>query len=589
MTRIDPADRGEVRQNEVTQAAAGATTIGAEQTDGDRRARSDRWTLVAILIVGVAFVLPLRALFRYQGPPMEEGFMLVFPERVLRGALPNRDFLHLYGPGSLWVLAGWFKAFGVSLASERLFGMLQLLGIIFGVFALALPWGRKAATSAGLIGVLISMTAIGLTALAWDGAVALGLAGLAVGLWARRRVMQGQERGERRILRSLVGSGLLAGLALLFRPDLVVAIGLGFGVVLWGLGWARCRALGVGLIAGLVPYVVQFATAGPGHSIQGMVLDPVFKLRGGRTLPVPPSWNGYDGALQGVAQLRVPHWSLPALSSPHQIVIWFFLLPVVTLLTVVVGIWRVRAEPAAWRPRVLLAVGMFGLGLMPQALQRPDTTHLSWVSCVPLAFFPAVVAELVGHLPRGSVRRQAGVLGAVAGLALLLFAIPHFTFRTYGDLTNQTFGHDIYGYPVKRGSRVFYLGSKPVAEAARRLVTDLPAQAKSGQRLFVGTADLRQTPYSDAYLYYLMPELTPATYYIEMDPGVANAKGSGLAREVARSDWLVLSHVWDHWVEDNDSQKFGPNDPNEVVRREFCLAKDYDGIFALYRRCHRAT
>ena len=49
--------------------------------------------------------------------------MLVFPERVLQGDIPNRDFLHLYGPGSLWALAGAFKVFGVSLLTERLFGL----------------------------------------------------------------------------------------------------------------------------------------------------------------------------------------------------------------------------------------------------------------------------------------------------------------------------------------------------------------------------------------------------------------------------------------------------------------------------------
>jgi hypothetical protein len=56
--------------------------------------------------------LVLRGLLRSQGPPMEEGFMLVFPERVLAGDIPNVDFLHLYGPGSLWVLAGVYKLFG---------------------------------------------------------------------------------------------------------------------------------------------------------------------------------------------------------------------------------------------------------------------------------------------------------------------------------------------------------------------------------------------------------------------------------------------------------------------------------------------
>ena len=340
-----------------------------EVSEVERPRRSPDWqTLVAVAIVGVAFALPLRALFRYQGPPMEEGFMLVFPERVLRGALPNRDFLHLYGPGSLWALAGWFKAFGVNLAAERLFGTLQLLGIIFGVFVLALPWGRKVATAAGLIGVLISLTAIGLTALAWNGAVALGLAGLIVGLRARRRIVEGEdgERSARQVRNLLLGSGVLAGLALLFRPDLVIGVGLGFGGVLWGLGRARWKTFGLGLAAGLSPYLIQIATAGPGHSIQGMLLDPVFKLRGGRSLPVPPSWNHFDGALQGVAQLRVPHWSLPALATTHQVAVWFFLLPLAALATLAVGIWRVRAEPLAWRPRVLLAVGLFGLGIMPK-------------------------------------------------------------------------------------------------------------------------------------------------------------------------------------------------------------------------------
>jgi len=208
---------------------------------------------------------------------------------------------------------------------------------------------------------------------------------------------------------------------------------------------------------------------------------------------------------------------------------------------------------------------------------------------VPIAFMPAVLAEVLSHTRLHVVRRQAGLLAAVASLVLLLFAIPHFTYRTYGDLTNQTFGHNVFGYPVQEGKRVFYLGSKPDAKAARELVGDLSASSKSGQSLFVGTADLRKTPYSDAYFYYLFPELKPATYYIEMDPGVANAKDSGLAGEVAKADWLVLSHVWDGWKEPNDSRNFGPNGPNLVVRRQFCLVKDYDGIFELYRRCSAAS
>ncbi|HEY4378046.1 MAG TPA: hypothetical protein VGM93_12850, partial [Acidimicrobiales bacterium] len=127
-----------------------------------------------------------------------------------------------------------------------------------------------------------------------------------------------------------------------------------------------------------------------------------------------------------------------------------------------------------------------------------------------------------------------------------------------------------------------------------------------GQHLFVGTADLRKTPYSDAYLYYLMPRLVPGTYYIEMDPGMANRPGSGLDHDVATSDWLVLSHLWDVWDEPNDSRNFGSDAANRVVRQEFCKVRDYrygdpDAVgagghavlpaepqFTLYRRCRPA-
>ena len=86
---------------------------------------------------------------------MEEAFMMVFPERMLKGDLPNRDFLHLYGPGALQVLMGWYKVVGISLESERTFGLIQHLAIIFALFTLARPWGRVAAAAvAGTGGVL---------------------------------------------------------------------------------------------------------------------------------------------------------------------------------------------------------------------------------------------------------------------------------------------------------------------------------------------------------------------------------------------------------------------------------------------------
>ncbi|MCU1498680.1 MAG: hypothetical protein JWM47_2633, partial [Acidimicrobiales bacterium] len=416
---------------------------------------------------------------------------------------------------------------------------------------------------------------------------------------------------------------LLAGAALLFRPDAIVGVALGSAAVLAGLGWAYRRRWLAGAAVGVAPYLVLLAMAGPGRAIEGMLIEPVFELRGGRSLPQPPSWSHFDGALQKVASLREPSWSLPALESPNQAFIWFFLLPAVVAFVVGVGWWRVRAEAGAWRPRVLLAVGLLGLGLMPQALQRPDSTHLAWVSCVPLAFLPAAVAEALAHLrrperlarvmahvrlphllagllarvsppvavsrrlarlPVRAPRFDAGFWSVVLVALVPLFVIPHFTARTWVDLVGQTRSDDVFGYPLRHGDRTFYLGSETIAADGQRMLDEVGPQMQPGERLFVGTADLRKTPYSDAYLYFLLPRLIPATRYIEMDPGMANRADSGMAGEVAAADWLILTHIWDGWQEPNGSRDLGSDAPNRVVRRDFCSAGVY-GPYEVFRRC----
>src|SRR5215510_1757807 len=206
-----------------------------------------RW--VPFLIVAVVVALPLRGLFRAPGPPMEEGFMLIFPEEVLRGAIPNRDFLHLYGPGSLWVLAALFKVFSTTLWTERVAGYLQQLALVAAVYAMIRPFGRRVAVGGAAIAAVIIIPPIGLTALAWVGGVALGL-------WAMVAALRGR----------FLLAGILGGFALLYRPDLMVAVGLGFAV-LWRVldRTERKRLLG-GLGLGLSPYLIHVAMAGPGHA-----------------------------------------------------------------------------------------------------------------------------------------------------------------------------------------------------------------------------------------------------------------------------------------------------------------------------------
>jgi MFS family permease len=534
---------------------------------------------VAVGIVLLAFLVPLRGLLRSPGPPFEEGFMLVFPERVLAGAIPNKDFLHLYGVGSLWVLAGWFKVFGASVTTERLFGLLQQMAIVFGVFALARRWGRVAAVSCALVSLLFILST-GLTALARVGGVGLGVLAIVAGAAARESV------DDRRARRLALLAGLLMAAALLYRIDLVAATALAMVALGWGTSRALQRRFGIGLAAGLSLWVLHIAVAGPENVWRGMIIEPVFKLRGGRRLPVPPPWSHFNSTVQVVVDLDKLRWPLPTIAGPAQVSLWFFVLAASVVLLVGTTVAVARRDPTSIRARVLLAVAGFSVGIFPNMLQRADTTHFAWVACVAMAFLPVVLIEAA----RGRVHWQPRSVSLAAGggvLAVLAFVITNYTVRTYADYSLQSVGVHRHSYVISHRGRIFYYGRPDDAAAANRLLDAVERVSKPGDRLIVAPDDLRRIPVDDAFFYHLLPQLTPGTRYIEMDPDLANAKDSGLADEVRHADVLILSSAEDYFNEPNDSRKLGPNEPNVVVRQDFCLVGKFGPHYQLYRRCHR--
>jgi Dolichyl-phosphate-mannose-protein mannosyltransferase len=531
-------------------------------------------TWAAIGSVCALIALPLRGLYHTTGGTMEEAFMMVFPERMLKGDLPNRDFLHLYGPGALHVLMGWYELVGISLESERTFGLIQHLGIIFALFALARPWGRVAAAAVSGLAVFYVLTPIGLTAMAWNG-------GLALCLWSIVFALRARTVADPR--RSLIAAGVLAGLALTYRPDLVLALAIVYAWYLWRN--PRWRTVVIAVLVGMIPMWVHVAMVGPSTAFRGMVIDPVFKLRAGRELPRPPSWSHLDGSLQAIAELVPPWWKLPALSADKSLFLWFFamLIVPVILLWVAVRLWRRRHSP---RAATLLCGALFSVGVAPQALQRPDSTHLSWVTCISFPLLILAVVEVVRNRRPRTTSRQRVSAGVAVALGLTLVVAPLFTFRYYLLHTRVSAGNVQTPFPVSRDGRRFYLGDYGPYLASRDVIADLDRMSKPGERLLVGPSDLRRTWYSDAFFYYLFPELTPSTYFIEMDPGLANAPGSPLASEVASSDWVILTAFWDGWREPNSSMDFGSDEPNQVLRKDFCEVGTYqDGLVRLFHRC----
>ena len=132
-------------------------------------------------------------------------------------------------------------------------------------------------------------------------------------------------------------------------------------------------------IDGLAPYLVHVAMAGPTTVWRGMLIDPLIHLRAARHLQVPPDPNHLVGVARVIAAFD-PSWPFPRFSPSQQLFVWFILLALLAIALLAFSIWLVRDEPRAFRPRVLLAGTLFGLGIFPQAIQRADSAHLAWVS-----------------------------------------------------------------------------------------------------------------------------------------------------------------------------------------------------------------
>jgi hypothetical protein len=537
--------------------------------------------VLSVGLVLLAIAIPLRGLYRGTGSSMEEGFMLVFPKRMLAGDVPNVDFLHLYGPGSLHTLMGWYSVFGYTLGSQRTFGLLQHVGLIFGAYALCRAWGHRIAVISAITVTLLVITPIGLSALAWEGAVALALWAVVFGVRALH--VEGRERTW-----CLAAMGALAGFALTFRPDLVIALGLALAFLLWrARAW---RAPLVGALVGAIPMWIHLAVAGIGPSWRGMVADPVKYLRPGRELPRPPSFGHIDGALQAVVEgpADAPWWRLPALAANHQLFFWFWLVVIAAFGVTATAAWLWFRRGRTPQRAALLAGALLGLGMLPQALQRPDSTHLAWGSCVTMAMVAPLVVELLAlRTEPWSLLRRDLVAAALITVVFLVIC-PFYTYRTYLLYTRISVGNKPGGFEVSRDERRFFFGNEALRQASQSAIDDLERLSTPGQRLLVGPADLSRTIYSDVAFYFMFPELTPATFYIEMDPGLADREGSSLASDVESADWVLLTNFWTGWFEPNASSIFGSDAPNQVVANNFCLVGNYDNaLVLLYQKCEQ--
>lgn len=503
---------------------------------------SRRKFLVALLVVS-ACLLPLWAGFERPASVMDEGSLLVYPELILKGKLPYRDFETFYGPANLSILSAVYAGLGPNILVERGVGLTYQILALVAIFALIQRYDMTVAAGCMIVTGFLLLP-LRLPAYAWIG-------GVTCALWSIFMIAR-PESGRRCFL-----GGILAGLALLFRVDLGPAV-IASALPLFLLMRApRHWSYLSGAVLALLPLAWLTMVVGPHQMISNLFLFPVIHSNPARHLPL--------------------------FSAERYLIYLFFAHIIAVGANILAGIIAIRADRRNPAGRLILALALLGLGLTHQAAQRIDLWHVLFAAFVSLGVLPLSILVMQSHFRAIQPRRAHALLAAAAVLILIETIAPELAATARGGVVAVVSGEAKEIVFIEQRGRRFPFSSMQEALMIGKMFNRLDELASPGQRLFVGPADLRRTNYNDTFIYYLMPELQPATYFLEMNPGSANRPNSRLAEDIASADWLVLSHEFDGWNEPNESVKFGSDQPMRVVQDQFELCGQY-GSRDLYRR-----
>ena len=410
--------------------------------------------------------------------PFDEGLVLDAARRVSHGqTLYAGDFRWAYGPAQPFLLAGLFKALGVSLLQWRILRVLADAGVALVVYVLL---RRLVPTRWALAGWLTAACAMAQPRSANPFAFALlfGLLAVAVatGGWGDAR------------WRSLEAGGLVA-LAAAFRLDFalyalgaVVASTLAATEMPWrrriGLAGASvAAALGLSAVV-YAPFVID---VGPGKMYDALIGTSLHD-REYWTLPFPGSYPGGFRA-----------WPPGALAHDLKDVLAYYqplLLAAGLALAALVTAGRLRARGAGAATATALLV--LGAGTLSYLLSRTDEFHGQ-----PLAVALAVLLPMAAA---GALRARGRAALAAAGLGACVLALV---------LANGAANRLVALFDPPELAPIHLPAADGVrappaqARALERVVAAIRSRVPRGHPIYVAPRRADRVAYSNSILYVL--------------------------------------------------------------------------------------
>jgi hypothetical protein len=423
-----------------------------------------------LVLLGLATLVLCGVTILWQVEPHDEGLMLAWAGRLANGQAPYRDFWCNYPPGQPLLLAGLVKLFGPSLLAWRVLRLGVDVAVALLVYGLV---RRRAGEGWALAGWLAAAGAMAFPAGPGPNATALALG---LGALLAAPVRPGL-------------AGCLAGAAVVFRPEVGVAIAL--GAALQSRGRRMWLTLGVAAavaVAGLLPFFV----VAPSQMADQVV--------------------GFLG-IQHLQRLPLP--LDPHTTDPNKIFERLF--PTILLAVAAVAVvWTLVRR--RWHPAIALAI----VGAL-YLIGRPDDFHL-----IPLSVAAAVLlCTAAAREPQRAIRVAlvlcAGVIAA--------WGVE----RRAGQLLHPPAQAAVPG-PAADGVRTDPADAR--ALAALRAAVD--RAAPPGGPVFVADPRHDRVTAGDPLLYTILDRRNPTRYDV-MQPGVVTKASvqREIVRDLARTDVVV--------------------------------------------------
>ena len=531
-------------------------------------------TAIFFYVLVLLLFVPIRTpLYIY-----DEGFAVFNATRLLNGELPYQDFWAVYPPGQLYILAGVYKLFGISLLASRVYDTLVRIAVVVGCFLVARQVTSKFLSYLTVFVAALVMASVGFYAYAVYPALALGV----FALWCTIKFV---ETGRQQWL---ILAGVLVGISSFFRWDIGLygIIGLGAAVFLhrlvasWQGGQPFLQVVwsGVKTAAGLLLPAAGMFLALYGlvslNSGLSYVWDQVFwfpatKLHEVRALAYPKLIPG----LSGLSDI----WSY---YSPYMDWLRFYLpLAVYAFTFAFYGyLILVRRIQLDTRHFGMLAAALFGLLAFAQALSRYDYIH-----ALPTGLFALLV--IVGLVSQ--VRRPpAAAVYLRTGLIILLPAILCVYFFSTLDSFNRTLDQfppwNCYS-PLPRASCAY------VGENQLRTVDYIQANTQVDEPIYVGNQRHDMIFISDVGFYFLAGRPS-ATRYSELHPGVATTRPVQLEiineLDTKQVPLLVLVDIWLSQEPNGSAQSSGVTDLDDYIHDKYRQITQF-GEYQIWQRADR--